>query len=49
MKPASFLAAVMASVAAAIPATLWYLVKVKKLAEPKGGTAQHQERNERDA
>ena len=35
MKPVTVLSAVMVSALAAIPATLWYLVKVKKLNRPK--------------
>jgi len=35
MKPAAFLASVMAAAVAAIPTTLWYLVKVKQLHKPE--------------
>ena len=35
MKPVIVLSAVMVSALAAIPATLWYLVKVKKVNQPK--------------
>ncbi len=35
MKPVVVLSAVMVGALAAIPATLWYLVKVKKLNRPR--------------